>query len=559
MIPRRRTRAAASLFLAAVVVAAAGPEGLARQPAKSAITPRTARVAFVPLDERPRSLADVTQLGAVADVQILAPPAALLSRHLKTGDGDGVARWLDDLDLAAVDAVVISTDMLAYGGLIGSRTGRVREPDARRRLEAIDRLKTRRRDLPVFAFTSLLRLQPTDDGGNPGWRQSLTDWATSSAGNAAADAAIRAKKAEDALPAGMLDTYRAVRARDLAITLAMIDRAGAGVVNALVIGDDEPLAEGVQVAERARVAAAIAASGASDRIFLRAGVEESAALLVARAVFTRLAQAPAVRVTYSSDAARDRMKAAVGADLKIVGAREAAAKSAATVSLEVFESGGAAPAEAVARRVLAPRDLVAVADVGESEGGSLGLLETLRSSKAYPRLAGYAAGPTPQAATATAVVQALALASVVDRPAAGRSREALDRVAAAHARLLLSRAIEDVLYHDVIAPQTVEELLASRGVRPDAVPEKERPRVSTYVEKELTPLAQSLVADFGLRPWHLPSRTAKAVGPGIVVKDLAKLAIAFPWGDMNEPELAFELVVEPATTAPRPPAPRILR
>jgi hypothetical protein len=520
---------------------------------------RVARIAFVPLDDRPRSSGDVVRLAAAADVEVVTPPAGLLSRHLKTGDGDGLARWLDGLDATAVDAVVISTDMLAYGGLLGSRSGRVFEPDARRRLDAIDRLKSRRAGLPVLAFTSLLRQAPTDDGGNPGWRGAVTSWARYSAANDDPEAASRTTAALDALPAGMLDAYKATRARNVAVALSMIERAAMGTVDVLVFGDDEPLDVGVQVEERARLAAAIAGSAARNRIEIREGADEAAALLMARAVVGRSKAPPTVRVNYSSDDARRRTGAAVAADLRIAGAREAPAKGAATVTLEVFASGESAPAEALARRVLAPGALVAIADVGDgAQGGSLGLLETLRSSRAYTRLAGFAAGPTPQAAIATALVQALAIASVVDRPAAARPREVLDRVAAAHARQLLGAAIEDVLFREVISPQAREDLLAPRNVDPMAIPEKERPRLSTYIEKELTPLAQSLVGDFGIRPWPLPSRSAKPPAPGIVVKDIERLVVSFPWGEMSEPEFTFDLVVEPVVNVPRPPAPKIL-
>ena len=520
---------------------------------------RAARIAFVPLDDRPRSLGDVVRVAAVADVEIITPPAGLLSRHLNTGDGDGIARWLDGLDLGSIDAAVISTDMLAYGGLLGSRSNRVLESDARRRLEAIDRLKARRADLPVLAFTSLLRQAPTNDGGNPGWRDALTTWARYSAANDDAEATARTTGALDALPAGMLDAYKTARKRNLGLALAMIERASKGQVDVLVFGDDEPLDVGVQVEERATLAAAIAGSGAADRIVVRDGAEESARLLVARAVIGRSKTAPTVRPNYSSEDVRRRARAAVSIDLKITGAREVPARSAATVTLEVFASGGSAPAEALVRRVLAPGALMAVADVGEAEGGRLGLLETLRSSRAFSRLAGFAAGPTLQSAVATALVQALAVASVVDRPAAARPREVLDRAAAAHARQLLAGAIEDVLFHEVIAPQARDEVLAPRGVDPQAMPEKERPRLATYVEKELTPLAQSLVGDFGIRPWPLPSRSARPAAPGIVVKDLPRLNVSFPWGEMSEPEFTFELVVEPVVNVPRPPPPRILR
>jgi hypothetical protein len=559
MIVCRHSRAAA---LVAALITAAGAIGIARQvqPSKPAApAPTAARIVFVPLDDRPRSLGDVVRVAAVADVELVIPPTGLLSRHLKTGDGDGIARWLDGLDVGSVDAVVISTDMLAYGGLLGSRTGRVLEPDARRRLEAIDRLKSRRGDLPILAFTSLMRQAPTDDGGNPGWRNALTAWARYSASNGAEDAAANTAKALDALPSGMLDIYKATRARNLALTLSMIERASSRVVDVLVIGDDEPLDAGVQVAERAKVAAAVAVSSASDRVVTRAGVEEAATLLVARGFLARAKAAPTVRVNYSSDQVRSSTRDAVATDLKIIGAREASAKAPATVALEVFASGESAPAEALARRVIAPGTLAAVADVGDAEGGSLGLLETLRSSKAFTRLAGFAAGPSPRAAVATSLVHALAVASVADRGPAGRPRDVQQRVATAHARQLVARAIEDVLYRDVIAPQAVEEILAPRSIDPNAVPEKDRPRLSTYVEKEMTPLAQSLVGDFGVRPWPLPARSGKPAASGIVVKDLTKLAVSFPWGEMAEPDITFDLLVDTAVNAPRPPAPRILR
>ena len=46
---------------------------------------------------------------------------------------------------------------------------------------------------------------------------------------------------------------------------------------------------------------------------------------------------------------------------------------------------------------------------------------------------------------------------------------------------------------------------------------------------------------------------------GIVVKDIAKLVVSFPWGEMSEPEFTFDLVVEPVVNVPRPPPPKILR
>ena len=64
---------------------------------------------------------------------------------------------------SVTDIGVVSTDMLAYGGLTGSRVPRVFEADARRRLEAIGRLKQRRSDLRVYAFSTILGQAPANE------------------------------------------------------------------------------------------------------------------------------------------------------------------------------------------------------------------------------------------------------------------------------------------------------------------------------------------------------------------------------------------------------------
>ena len=131
----------------------------------------SARVALVPLDDRPVCLQLPVMLGEVADTEVITPPRGVLGRFLKTGDGDAIARWLDGLDLATLDAVVISTDMLAYGGLAGSRVPRVFEADARRRLDALIRLKQRRPDLRVYAFSTILGQAPANEADSDAWRQ----------------------------------------------------------------------------------------------------------------------------------------------------------------------------------------------------------------------------------------------------------------------------------------------------------------------------------------------------------------------------------------------------
>ena len=83
--------------------------------------PKRLRIALVPLDDRPVCLQYPTMMAPLAHAEVVAPPIELLGRFTTPGDTDAIARWLRAQDWRAFDALIVSTDMLAYGGLVASR------------------------------------------------------------------------------------------------------------------------------------------------------------------------------------------------------------------------------------------------------------------------------------------------------------------------------------------------------------------------------------------------------------------------------------------------------
>ncbi len=74
------------------------------------------------------------------------PPRAELGNYLRPGNGDAIIRWLQSDQTRDVDAVVASSDMLAYGGLVASRVPGVPAGEAYVRLRALAWLKSERAD-----------------------------------------------------------------------------------------------------------------------------------------------------------------------------------------------------------------------------------------------------------------------------------------------------------------------------------------------------------------------------------------------------------------------------
>jgi hypothetical protein len=115
----------------------------------------------VPLDDRPVTAQLPVMLGNIAGVRVQVPPRTMLGRYLKFGDSDRIIRWLRDDSPADAQAFIVSTDMIAYGGLIASRTPDTSKGLAFSRLRDMAAFRASRPNASFAAFGTVMRLAPT--------------------------------------------------------------------------------------------------------------------------------------------------------------------------------------------------------------------------------------------------------------------------------------------------------------------------------------------------------------------------------------------------------------
>lgn len=143
------------------------------------------KVLYVPLDDRPVNLDDVIVQGRSAGIQVITPAAAIIKNRLDSqktasgttllttsspayGDTAAIRQWILD-HAASVDGLILSADMLAYGGLIGSRRlrtdagGAYPAYDAATTdlLDVIREVKQAYPDKPVYVMDTIMRLATT--------------------------------------------------------------------------------------------------------------------------------------------------------------------------------------------------------------------------------------------------------------------------------------------------------------------------------------------------------------------------------------------------------------
>ncbi len=259
-------------------------------------------IVALPVDGRPAVRSQVQTLVASAGWQLLIPDVAALG-HLRTpADRDALAQWLLDEGNAA-DSFVISLDMLVYGGLVPSRFVADTLPALRRRLALVETLKARWPDKPVWAFAATMRLSNSDvtEEEKPYWADhGRALWAWSYHGDRAAvtgDAASAAlaQQARERIPAAVRDDYFATRLRNFEVTRSALRLVRRGLIDRLVLPQDDTAEWGLNIAERRALQAEVQAQGLAERVAIYPGADEVLHTLCARLV-SRLEGRPPLRV-----------------------------------------------------------------------------------------------------------------------------------------------------------------------------------------------------------------------------------------------------------------------
>ena len=444
------------LLVAAVVISCVA--GVSSR-ATALTSPADVRIAFIPLDDRPAASRFPQEIAAICGASVEMPPASALGHFQRPGDVDAIARWLTGLDDRGLSAVVLSSDMVAYGGLVASRTASTPLSQAMARVDAIARFHRSHPQIPVYVFGSVMRLAPTTTAAAQAYVDALTIYAQNGGGPPSSLAAT----ARATLPNGVFWDYVGSRARDLAVDERLLTMVSDGDISILSLTqDDAGAAAGLQIAEEHRLRSLEAQLGIGKRVLLNPGTDEMGIVMVMRAIEDAVGWSPTVSVTYPSAASASNSD-----PLEYLPIRQTVSDLAAFLGMRQqpdadFELAVNVPDAAAARDAFAAaleRRLDAGAATAVADVSFISQDESLQPLLAQSlELHGVAAAPIAFASwntTANTTGTALAEASAT---LMGRRFGTLSQDAAA--TFLYERYVDDYAYRLLVRPSLQARLLA---------------------------------------------------------------------------------------------------
>lgn len=508
---------------------------------------RTSKILLIPLDDRPPCLQFPVRMGQIGDAEIVTPPRALLGRFTEFGKSDEILTWMRSQNLKSFDAAIVSVDMLAFGGLVASRVGVSGSAEqAMNRIAFIREMKKLSPKLPIYGSSVIMRLAPSADGTNESYRVNLARWAEISSEIGDAKLVAETVELEKKIPAEALADYKNSRARNLEINVEAVRMAKDGVLDYLILSQDDAKPRGVHIADRERLISTVKSKGLEGRVAVQPGADEVSMLLLSRAMTERFNYSPRIKAIYSSNGIADQfmpyedrpLRNTVSFHIIAAGGIEVKSVKDADVIFYVFnsrfEKGRAESfADEVSRYLEANGKVrVIVADVdpkGEVQGADAAFTEALRGKGVFAKLAGYASWNTAGNTIGTALPQGV-LYTLSQMRFKDSSR--LRRVDYAQTWFILNRLMDDYVYHSLVRPESIY-FGRSKGWNVFRFTDEQ----SAAVEEFTSPKVRARLDDYRKTVENLRSGRMTCME----VKDYR---FTLPWGRTFEGEVEFELICD---------------
>ncbi|WP_247236564.1 DUF4127 family protein [Telluribacter sp. SYSU D00476] len=503
------------------------------------------RVLLIPLDDRPTSTQFTTRMGLIGNAEVVTPPRELLGRFTTAGQSDQIIEWARAQDLQSYDVVIVALDMLAYGGLVGSRMHRVSSEEALKRVEALRELKQRMPRARLYAQNVVMRLAPTPGDKNEAYRVKLEHWAEISVAH---DAKSKEETAalEREIPEEVLNDYKMARRRNLLTNLKALELVQEGVIDYLILSQDDAKPQGVHVADREKLIAEVHQKGLTQKVAVQPGADEVSMLLLARALTQYHTYQPKIKAVFSSaqQAAQtmpfeDRpLRQTVGYHIRATGAQEVESEQEADILFYVYTSRlEEGRSESFAREIenkIGQGRQVIVADidpVGDVQGGDPQFMLALMKRNLFPRLNGFAswntAGNTIGTALPHGVVFSLATQKLLSR------KELASRIWSAQHWFLIHRVMDDYYFHTLVREKTNAYL--DQRKRSSVIMSDEKTRqAQVYSQKQM----DTYFKDFTRQ--YLRTVNASRQIP-VRCQIPSEMQFSLPWNRMFEADIHFDI------------------
>ena len=266
------------------------------------------KIVFIPLDERPCNYIYPDYIGRMSGLELSMPPKEILGDFKKEADVEAVWEWTKG-QVKGASHLVVSMDMLLYGGIVPSRLHHLPDAVCAKRLERLKEIKKLEPGIQIYGFQLITRAPARDGSGEEPDYYEDYGYRIFRYGVIRDKESVKAASLEELeeleticreVPEEYLNDFLERRRINFNNHIRSIELVEEGVIDYMIIPLDDCREYGYAPSERKKLSSVMAKKNLLSRIAMYPGADEIGCTLLARAVNGQSGLAPAVYVDYSS-------------------------------------------------------------------------------------------------------------------------------------------------------------------------------------------------------------------------------------------------------------------
>lgn len=265
------------------------------------------RILLLPLDERPCNLKFPQMLAQSAGITCVTPSLRILGRKKVEADIQAISLFVSE-NMPLVDAAIVSLDTYLYGGLIPSRLHHRTIASLKNQLLQLKSIREQNPQVQLYAFMSVMRAPAYDSSDEEpdyyaSWGKALFRRAflmDKLAMTQRLSTQERQELSGYSIPQEVLDDYENRRNINLALNLEVLHLVKDGVINFLVLPQDDSSEFGYTAVAQRRIHEEIHNLHLDDKVLSYPGSDEVGMTLLARSIADSYNCHPRIVAHYAS-------------------------------------------------------------------------------------------------------------------------------------------------------------------------------------------------------------------------------------------------------------------
>lgn len=266
------------------------------------------KIVLLPLDERPCNAAFASKLFGGPDVTIKTPE--FMGWKKEAADPEKIFSFLYK-ECQDADGLILSIDMLLYGGLIPSRIHFLDFETIQRRLDWVRQLKNTFPQMTIYAFQCIMRCPAYSSSEEEPDYYGRYGKEIHSSGNKKHQYMLglceeeEVKKAIEAIAPTVLNDYLNRRALNLEFNKKALELVRDGVLDFFVVPQDDSAKYGYTALDQQEIRNKINEMNLQTKVLMYPGADEVALTLMSRMLLKFHRRYPSVYLMYAAHAAHD--------------------------------------------------------------------------------------------------------------------------------------------------------------------------------------------------------------------------------------------------------------